>query len=35
MLLSEGRDAEATKAFAELLDVLERSGALVPREDLT
>jgi lipopolysaccharide biosynthesis regulator YciM len=35
VLLGEGRDAEATKALAELLDVLERTGALVPREELT
>ena len=34
MLLAEGRDAEATKALAELLDVLERQGALVEREAL-
>ena len=35
ILLGEGRDAEATKALAELLDVLERQGAFVAREDLT
>lgn len=35
ILLGEGRDAEVTKALAELLDVLERQGALVPREDLS
>ena len=34
ILLGEGRDAEAAKALAELLDVLERLGALVAREDL-
>jgi lipopolysaccharide biosynthesis regulator YciM len=35
ILLGEGRDAEATKALAELLDVLERQGALVAREELS
>jgi lipopolysaccharide biosynthesis regulator YciM len=34
ILLGEGRDAEASKALAELLDVLERQGALVAREEL-
>jgi lipopolysaccharide biosynthesis regulator YciM len=35
ILLGEGRDAEASKALAELLDVLERQGALVAREELS
>jgi lipopolysaccharide biosynthesis regulator YciM len=35
LLLAEGRDAEAAKACAELLDVLERSGALRRSEDLS
>ena len=35
ILLGEGRDAEATKALAELLDALERQGALVAREELS
>lgn len=35
VLLGEGREAEAAKALAELLDTLERQGALVAREDLT
>ncbi len=34
VLLGEGRDAESSKALAELLDVLERQGALVAREEL-
>jgi lipopolysaccharide biosynthesis regulator YciM len=34
MLLAEGRDAEAAKALAELLDVLERQGVLLAREAL-
>jgi lipopolysaccharide biosynthesis regulator YciM len=34
VLLDAGRDAEAGKALAELLDVLERQGALVPREEI-
>ena len=34
LLLGAGREAEAGKALAELLDVLERQGALVPREEL-
>jgi len=34
VLLAEGRDAEASKALAELLDALERQGALVAREAL-
>jgi lipopolysaccharide biosynthesis regulator YciM len=33
-LLAEGREAEAAKALAELLDVLERQGALAARETL-
>ena len=33
-LLAEGREAEAAKALAELLDVLERQGALLAREVL-
>ncbi len=35
VLLGEGRDAESSKALAELLDVLERQGLLVEREELT
>jgi lipopolysaccharide assembly protein B len=35
ILLGAGRDAEAAKALAELLDVLERQGVLVTREVLT
>jgi len=35
ILLGSGRDAEAAKALAELLDVLDRQGALVAREELT
>jgi hypothetical protein len=34
LLLSERRDAEATKEYAELLDVLERRGLLRSRERL-
>jgi Flp pilus assembly protein TadD len=34
VLLGAGREAEAAKALAELLDVLERQGALLPREEL-
>ena len=34
VLLGAGREAEAGKALAELLDVLERQGALLPREEL-
>jgi lipopolysaccharide biosynthesis regulator YciM len=34
VLLAEGRDAEAAKALAELLDVLERQGLLATRETL-
>jgi lipopolysaccharide biosynthesis regulator YciM len=34
VLLGAGREAEACKALAELLDVLERQGALLPREEL-
>jgi lipopolysaccharide assembly protein B len=34
ILLGGGRDAEASKAMAELLDSLEALGALAPREEL-
>ena len=34
LLLSEHRDPEATKEYAELLDVLERRGLLRTRERL-
>ncbi len=34
VLLAEGRDAEAAKALAELLDLLERQGMLLARESL-
>jgi len=34
VLLAEGREAEAAKALAELLDLLERQGALLLREPL-
>jgi len=34
VLLAEGREAEAAKALAELVDLLERQGALLPREGL-
>jgi len=34
VLLGAGREAEAGKALAELLDVLERQGLLLPREEL-
>lgn len=34
LLLGAGREAEAGKALAELLDVLERQGLLLPREEL-
>jgi lipopolysaccharide biosynthesis regulator YciM len=34
VLLGAGREAEAAKALAELLDLLERQGALLPREEL-
>ena len=34
VLLTEGRDAEAAKALAELLDLLERQGVLFAREPL-
>jgi DNA-binding SARP family transcriptional activator len=34
VLLGSGREAEAAKALAELLDVLEHQGALAPRESL-
>jgi lipopolysaccharide biosynthesis regulator YciM len=34
VLLGAGREAEAAKALAELLDVLERQGVLAPREEL-
>jgi lipopolysaccharide biosynthesis regulator YciM len=34
VLLAEGREAEAAKAFAELLDVLDRQGTLLAREVL-
>jgi DNA-binding SARP family transcriptional activator len=34
ILLGAGREAEAGKALAELLDLLERRGALVAREEL-
>jgi hypothetical protein len=32
LLLAEGRDPEATKEYAELLDVLERGGLGAARE---
>jgi lipopolysaccharide biosynthesis regulator YciM len=35
VLVSEGREAEASKALVELLDLLERQGALVAREELS
>jgi lipopolysaccharide assembly protein B len=34
ILLGAGRDAEAGKAMAELIDALEAQGALTPREEL-
>jgi lipopolysaccharide biosynthesis regulator YciM len=35
VLLGEGREAEASKALAQQLDLLERQGALVASEELT